>query len=134
MAGVLEVDLPGLDDLALGASAPCRITNACTVFAESEVVSLLSEGAARGSVAAGVFESIADQVAGLAERCTWRPPALFDGGPSRSRALALALGRRLGSEVFVPPGGQFATALGAALAAGSGREPDQLTASGQPVS
>jgi predicted CoA-substrate-specific enzyme activase len=121
MARVLKVDLAELDRLALRAAEPARITSACTVFAESEVVSLLAEGAAPEQVAAGVFESIADQVAGLAARSGWRPQVLFDGGTSRSLALRRALGRRFGEEPAIPPAGQFATALGAALFAA--REP-----------
>jgi len=115
MARVLEVDLRRLDELALRAARPVRISSACTVFAESEIVSLLAEGAGVECVAAGVFESVADQVAGLGARCRWRAPALFDGGASHSRALRRALGRRLGTELAVPPCAEFATALGAAL-------------------
>lgn len=121
MARVLEVDMKRLDELALRARRAARITSACTVFAESEVVSLLAEGARREEVAAGVFESVAEQVTGLAARCGWQEPVLFDGGPSQSLALRAALARRLGAEPAVPPCGQFATALGAALlAAGEG--------------
>lgn len=115
MARALEVNLAELDRMALSAEEPARISSACTVFAESEVVSLLADGAAPETVAAGVYESIADQVAGLAARSGWRPAVLFDGGTSRSPALRRALGRRLGGEPAIPPAGQFATALGAAL-------------------
>jgi (R)-2-hydroxyacyl-CoA dehydratese activating ATPase len=118
MARVLKVDLDQLDRLAMSAAEPARITSACTVFAESEVVSLLADGAAPRAVAAGVYESIADQVAGLAARSGWRPAVLFDGGTSRSLALRRALGRHLGGQPAIPPAGQFATALGAALFAG----------------
>jgi len=131
MARVLEVDMAGLDRLALRASAPAAISSACTVFAESEVVSLLAEGTPRCRVAAGVFRSVAQQVFALAERCLWRAPVLFDGGPSASRALRRALGRRFGAEPVVPPCGQFATALGAALVAADQRLSDQLTGTGQ---
>jgi len=127
MARVLEVDMERLDKLALRAKRPARITSACTVFAESEVVSLLADGTPRGEVAAGVFDSVAEQVAGLAARCGWQAPVLFDGGPSQSSALRIALGRRLGTEPAVPPCGQFATALGAALLA-SGASADQEAA------
>ncbi len=133
MAARLEVDLEELDRLALRAESPAHISSACTVFAESEVVSLLSEGLPPEQVAAGVFRSVAEQVAPLAERCSWQPPVLFDGGTSRSRALAEALGRRLGASVAVPPGGQFATALGAALAGRHG-DADRLTPPSPPVS
>ncbi len=129
MARVLEVDLAGLDRLALAAARPVRLNSTCTVFAESEVVSLLAEGTPPEPVAAGLFESVAQQVAGLAESCSWQPAVLFDGGPSRSTALQRAVSRRLGTRVLVPPCGQFATALGAALLAaecepaGSNRAP-----------
>jgi predicted CoA-substrate-specific enzyme activase len=120
MARVLETDLVRLDECAARADEPADITAACTVFAESEVISLLADGVPREHVAAGVFESVASQVAVLAVRCRWRPPLLFDGGPSQSRALCAALGRRLGCRPAVPPCGQFATALGAALIAERG--------------
>jgi len=118
MARVLDADLARLDELAARAPEPAVISSACTVFAESEVVSLLAEGASKEAVAAGVFDSVAAQVRALAERCGWRPPVLFDGGASRSVSLRKALGRRLGCEPAVAPCGQFATALGAALLAG----------------
>ncbi len=119
MARVLEVDLARLDALALQARSPASISSACTVFAESEVVSLLAEGASPQDVAAGVFDSVAGQVAGLAMRSGCEAPVLFDGGPSNSRALRAALAGRLGSTPAVVPCGQFATALGAALVAQS---------------
>jgi predicted CoA-substrate-specific enzyme activase len=129
MARALEVDLARLDAMALRADEPAEISSACTVFAESEVVSLLAEGTPRERVAAGVFRSVAAQVAGLARRTGWHPPVLFDGGPSHSRALRQALGRLLDTELAVPPEGQFATALGAALLAGDRAE----QASAQPI-
>lgn len=117
MARVLEVDLRRLDEMACQADGPAHISSACTVFAESEIVSLLAEGVAAEQVAAGVFESVAQQVAGLGIRCGWRTPALFDGGASNSSALRRALAAHLGEEPAVPPLGQLATALGAALLA-----------------
>ncbi len=121
MAGVLEVDIERLGQMALAAAEPARIASTCTVFAESEVVSLLGEGVPPDAVAAGVFESIAGQIASLAGRCGWRPTVLFDGGLSRSAAMRSALEHGLGCRLAVPPCGQFVTALGAALFA-AGRE------------
>ena len=117
MARALQVDLAGLDRLALAADEPARLNSTCTVFAESEVVSLLARGTPPERVAAGLFDSVAAQVAGLAEGCRWRPEVLLDGGPSHSAALRRAVGRRLDTRVLVPPCAQFATALGAALLA-----------------
>jgi len=115
MARVLDVDLARLDVLALSSKNPCKISSACTVFAESEVISLLSGGAAKENVAAGIFDSVAERVATLAANTGYRPPVLFDGGPSHSRALAAALGKKLATAPAVAPCGEFVTALGAAV-------------------
>ena len=121
MARVLEADLARLDALALSAASPVRISSTCTVFAESEVISLLAEGVGRGEVAAGVFQVVADRAADLARQVAWRPPVMFDGGPSHLGALRTALAQALCCEVAVPPCAEFTTALGAALFAA---EPD----------
>ena len=123
MARVLETDPEGLDALALGARTSAAISSACTVFAESEVVSLLGEGVSREAVAAGVLDSVAARVAALPPGWAWQQTVLFDGGPSRSQALREALARRLGTAPAVAPCGQLATALGAALLAADGVGP-----------
>ena len=120
MARVLEVDLARLDELALAAERPAPVSSTCTVFAQSEVVSLLAEGAAREEVAAGVFGGVAKRVSELARQVGYEPPVMFDGGPSHLRALRRALEEELGCEVAVPPAAEFTTALGAALYAEGG--------------
>jgi len=123
MARALETDLENLDRLAMGCVDPASISTACTVFAESEVVSLLGQGVSREQVAAGLFHSVARRVVNLAERIGYRPPVLLDGGPSASRALAAALEDELGITPAVPPRGDLVTALGAARLAGSESQP-----------
>ena len=75
-------------------------------------------GVQRHLKAAGIFASIAEQVASLAYQVGLGEPVLFDGGPSRSRALSKALESRLGCPLAVPPCGEFVTALGAAVMRG----------------
>jgi predicted CoA-substrate-specific enzyme activase len=123
MARVLGVDLVTLDEMALRADEPATISSACTVFAESEVISLLAEGTPPDRVAAGVFGSVADQVAALAAGCRWEPLVLLDGGPAASRSLARALGERLGACPAVPPCAQLTTALGAAMLSSQANRP-----------
>jgi len=59
MARALEVDLDGFGALSLRAGDPSRISSLCTVFAESEVISLISKGEKRENIIAGIHESIA---------------------------------------------------------------------------
>jgi len=118
MARALGEDLTHLDALALSAAAPAAMSSTCTVFAESEVISLLSEGVSREAVAAGIFQGVADRAAELARQVGFRPPVMFDGGPSHSQALRRGLERALGCPVAVPSCAEFTTALGASLFAG----------------
>jgi len=115
MSRVLEEDLPGMDAMAARAERHAPMSSTCTVFAESEVISLLSEGRDKAEVAAGLFQSVARRTAELAAQVGWSPPVLLDGGPSRCRSLRRAIERALGCPVAVPACPEFTTALGAAV-------------------
>ena len=132
MARVLEEDLPRMDELALRAGSPARISSACTVFAESEVISLLSEGVGKSEVAAGIFQSVAERLVGLVHQVGLREPVMLAGGPALSKAVRRALERALGCQVAVPPCAEFTTALGAAVYAAedavAGDEPSSVAA------
>jgi predicted CoA-substrate-specific enzyme activase len=118
VARVLGRDLSELDSMASDAATPVAISSTCVVFAESEIISLLSSGARPEAVVAGVFESIAQKVAGLAARVGGlSEPVVFAGGVAQSRVLAEVLTRVLGAEVRPCTMPLFTGALGAALLA-----------------
>ncbi len=119
LAVVLELeDLSELDMLALGSADPAPISSACTVFAESEVVSMLSKGTSKADIAGGIFKAVAERTVELAESLQWRGSVLFDGGTARFDALRTAFERRMGTAVAVPACPQHITAIGAAVYAG----------------
>lgn len=115
MARVLDCPIQNLSDLAGQGSAPVSISNLCTVFAESEVISHLSAGAAQANVAAGAIESIATRIVGMAGRVGVVPQVVMTGGGALNRALADALSRHLGHPVRVLGNPQVMGALGAAV-------------------
>ena len=115
MARVLEEDLARMDEQALRADSPARISSACTVFAESEVISLLSEGTSKSEVAAGIYRSVAERLVGLVHQVGLKEPVMLAGGPALSKAMRGAIEQALGCEVAVPPCAEFTTALGAAI-------------------
>ncbi len=115
MARILEVDVEDLSRLAEEATDAAPINSTCTVFAESEVVSLIARGRAVPDIIAGVHQSIARRVAGLALSVGVVDPVVFDGGPALNRSLARALERELRTSLIVPDTPQIATAIGAAL-------------------
>jgi predicted CoA-substrate-specific enzyme activase len=120
MARALETDLAHLADLSLEAERGVKISSMCTVFAESEVVSLLARGTPRGEIARGLHCGVAERAGGLARKVGLRGEVYLSGGVAFNRAVASALGEFLGREVSVIPDPQLNGAYGAALLAAGG--------------
>ncbi|MBE0616795.1 MAG: CoA activase [Proteobacteria bacterium] len=99
------------------ADPPVTINSTCTVFAESEIISLLAAGHSRESIVAGIHYSIARRIARLARRVGVEDPVVFDGGPALNGGLVAAVQDELMREVRVTAAPQITTAVGAARAA-----------------
>lgn len=119
MARALEVDLDGFGRLALASDRPAAVSSMCTVFAESEVISLLAGGAALEDVVAGIHEAIAKRILAMGSKVGIEGKVVLSGGGGRNVGLRRALERNLGYSVEVSPHPQLAGALGAALVAAS---------------
>ena len=115
MAGTLESRIDGLGELALSASSIVQINSLCTVFAESEVISLIARGKESSAIALALHETIATRVAGMVRRVGYKERVVFAGGGALNRCLQKLIGEKLGVEVEVPPEPQIVGALGAAL-------------------
>lgn len=115
MAAVaLGYELSEMLDLPLeGEVVP--LSSTCAVFAETELVSALAQGAGRQALALGIFQSIANRSANMLKRVHWSGPLFFSGGLSRCAALKELLARETGAEVRTHSLSQWAGALGAAL-------------------
>jgi predicted CoA-substrate-specific enzyme activase len=112
----LQVPLAELAELLGRAGQPVDISSTCTVFAESEVVSLVAEGRPVEGILKGLHHSLARRVAALAGPLT-APGALFmSGGVALNAAMVEILGETFGRRVTVVPEPQLVGALGAALA------------------
>ena len=117
MAGALEVKIAELGPLGLNASHPEPISSTCTVFAESEVISLFAKGTPKEDIAAGLHQSIGKRVGAMAKRLQIIPPVVFCGGVAKNPAVKKALEEELGMTLDVPEHPQITGALGAALIA-----------------
>lgn len=94
------------------------ISSICTVFAESEIVSLIGQGARREDIAFAVVDSIAGKVATQAKKLGGRYGAVcLTGGLCQTEALPEAIAGKLGTDVLTHPDGRYAGAIGAALTA-----------------
>ena len=117
MSNTLEVDIGELGDLALSASKVVQVNSLCTVFAESEVVSLISRGEESSAIALALHEGIATRIVGMVRRIGPKERVVFAGGAALNSCLRQLLGKKLGVEVTVPRDPQIVGALGAALLA-----------------
>ncbi|PLX34774.1 MAG: hypothetical protein C0605_12530 [Hyphomicrobiales bacterium] len=131
LARILEVNLTELGDIALEAEVPIRINSTCTVFAESEIISLIARGRKKSEIVAGAHYAIANRLARMARRVGVVDQVFFDGGPALNRGLVEAVENEIAAELYVPPDvPQVTTAVGAALIARDeylyGAETDEL--------
>jgi predicted CoA-substrate-specific enzyme activase len=116
-ARALEVPVAELGTLALASRHPASISSMCTVFAESEVLSLRAQGISREDLAAGLIASIAARIATMVRRLHLEEPIAFVGGVARNAGMRVALEEQLGVSLVVPQEPQITGALGAALTA-----------------
>jgi predicted CoA-substrate-specific enzyme activase len=125
MAKTLEVDIGDLGALALNASRVVRINSLCTVFAESEVVSLISRGVESSAIASALHEAIAARIATMVRRIGPKERVVFAGGAALNTCLHRLLREKLGVDVTIPPEPQVVGAIGATLMARSNAYPRQ---------
>jgi (R)-2-hydroxyacyl-CoA dehydratese activating ATPase len=121
MGQALGIPVERLSDYAAGAE-PHRINAMCTVFAESEVVSLIHQGISRDAIIAGLHASIARRTASMVAALHPEPPMAFTGGVSQNGDIVRRLSEELGCPVIVPDNAIYAGAIGAALLAWEHRE------------
>ncbi|MGD8766137.1 MAG: acyl-CoA dehydratase activase, partial [Desulfobacteraceae bacterium] len=120
MARALEVDLEDFGNLSITADQPSKISSLCTVFAESEVISLISQGEKRENIIAGIHESIAARVSAMANRVGIKTPIMMTGGVAKNVGVLKALETKLGQPIEVSEKTQVTGAIGAALIAQRG--------------
>ena len=115
MADRLAVSQAELSELAR-AGEPTSISSMCTVFAESEVISLVGRGEPRENIANGVIESVVGRVATMASGIAG-DQVFLTGGLCDNDYIVQRLSAVLGRNVCTAPNARFAGAIGAAEAA-----------------
>jgi (R)-2-hydroxyacyl-CoA dehydratese activating ATPase len=117
MARALEVDLDAFGKLSMTAENAAPISSLCTVFAESEVISLIAKGEKRANIIAGIHASIGARVIAMARRIGVRAPVMMTGGVAKNIGVVKALEEKLGAVMRVSEQAQLTGAIGAALIA-----------------
>jgi len=115
MAGMLNVPLDQMGEMGLSASRRTEITNYCSVFAESEVISKIHTGESVESILAGLHHSLALRFFDLLMKVGVREDLVITGGGAKNRGLAREVEILAGKKVHVSSDPQMAGAIGAAL-------------------
>jgi (R)-2-hydroxyacyl-CoA dehydratese activating ATPase len=117
MSRTLGIPLEEMGKHAMKSAKRVHVSSMCTVFAESEVVSLVARGEKVEDILNGIHQAISDRVASLAIRVGQKPPVAITGGVAKNPGVVKALEERLGSHFSIPEEPQLTGALGAAIIA-----------------
>ncbi len=115
MAKTLDLSMEDMSVLGLRWKKPVTISSTCTVFAESEVVSLIAQNTALPDIINGLNQSIASKTLSLVKRAKGQAPYIMTGGVASNVGVVQALEKELGENIYVPQEAQLCGALGAAL-------------------
>lgn len=117
MANTLGVSIDDLTELAKNGK-DVKITSMCTVFAESEVISLIGRGEKREDIAFGIINSVVTRVASLCKKHGKNNIFFLTGGLCNNDYVLSLLKEQLDSQVITNEMGRYAGAVGAAVMAG----------------
>jgi predicted CoA-substrate-specific enzyme activase len=114
---ILKTPITEFGALALKSAAPCTLSSICTVFAESEIISLLSQHRTKEDIAYSMCISIAKRVIsmGVGGQISYEEPIVFSGGVAKNSGVIKAIEENLGKQVITPEKQQITAALGAAI-------------------
>ena len=123
MASTLDTTIDSFGNLALESTKTITINSLCTVFAESEVISLVAQGEEVNAIALALHEAVAIRIAGMIRRVSVRERTVFSGGAAMNSCLRKLIEEKIGVGLTVPDNPQIVGALGAALTARMGLKP-----------
>jgi len=114
-AQTLEVDIDALAELSSQSRNTIEISSTCTVFAQTEIVSMMARQTPREDIIAALHVSIARRVFGLFCSLRTEGPIVMTGGVAKNSGVVRALENLIKRRLFIPENPQIWTAFGAAL-------------------
>ena len=115
IARTLEVSLDELGAIALTSQEKIEITSMCSVFAESEVISLIANNKEKADIADGVCHAIANKASGLLRRVGMEPEFMMTGGVAKNPGVVRAVEEKIGSKLYICEEPEIVGAAGAAV-------------------
>ncbi|RLB43040.1 MAG: 2-hydroxyglutaryl-CoA dehydratase [Deltaproteobacteria bacterium] len=117
MASTFGLSLDEMGELSLKAKEAMPISSVCTVFAESEVISLIAQNKPRENIILGLHTAIVNRVWNMAQTVGIHPELTMTGGVAKNRGVVALFEKKVGRPIHVYKEPQIIGALGAALLA-----------------
>ncbi|MFA4837589.1 MAG: BadF/BadG/BcrA/BcrD ATPase family protein, partial [Dehalococcoidia bacterium] len=118
VARALGLRLEDLGPISLKARSPAQISSQCSVFAESEVVTLVNDGVDIADIVAGIHKAIASRLISLVKKVGIKKDFTITGGVAKNIGVVKYLEEGLGEIKKLPEDPQLVGAIGAAVIAG----------------
>ena len=116
-ATALGIRLEDMGGISLKANERIQISSLCTIFAQQEVVALISRGEKLENILAGLHDALAGRIAALARRLGIEPDVVLTGGVAKNIGMVKAMKQSLGCEILIPEEPLITGAHGAAVLA-----------------
>lgn len=117
IASALELELKDMGEFSLQSTKAITINSTCSIFAESEVISLINEGANKKDIAGAISDTISSKIASLLKGISVEKDVIFIGGVAKNIGVVTSLRKKLAIDILVPDEPSIVTAAGAALIA-----------------
>lgn len=118
MARIMNLEIGEMGRLSLQAKQDVKISSICTVFAESEVISLLAKKVYEPyDIMMGIHSSVVRRVNMLVQKARLEEPIVMTGGVAKNVGVIAAFERLLQTKLLIPEDPQMIGAVGAAILA-----------------
>lgn len=115
IARSLEIDVDELGPIALKSTEDIEITSMCSVFAESEVISLIANNKEKADIANGICRAIAGKAYSLMKRVGMEEDYMMTGGVAKNPGVVRALEEKIGAKLYICEEPEIVGAAGAAV-------------------
>lgn len=115
MSRTLEIPIEDMGPESLKSKKDVSITNMCTVFAESEVISLIAENVETADIIQGLNNSVSKKVISLLNKVGGQEQYMMSGGVAKNIGVVKSIEKQLGSNIIIPKEPEIIGAIGAAL-------------------
>jgi len=113
----MEIPVEKIGKIALNSKKEAKISSTCTVFAESEIISLLAYGEEVETILKGLHRALVSRLVGMINSVAFTPPIILSGGVAKNRAIKKMLEEETGQKIILPPDPQIMGAFGASILA-----------------